>query len=67
MRRLAPSLAAICLFAASAASPAHAQANARADICAADDDSAFAPEQRIASCTALIKSAKGAQKDRAPL
>ena len=58
MRRALPSLAVICLFAVFAASPASAQANANAAICAQGDDSAFSPEQRIAACDALIKTAR---------
>jgi hypothetical protein len=51
------------LPAAVAASPAAAQGNANAAVCAADDDSAFSPEQRIAACTALIKAARNAPKE----
>src|SRR5271165_2355918 len=59
MRRSLPVLVVMCLFTASAAPPALAQANVNADICAQDDDSANSPEQRIAACTALIADAKG--------
>ena len=64
MRRSIPLLATACLLAAFAA-PAQAQSNANADICAADDDSAFSPEQRIAACTALIEAAKDRPQDLA--
>ena len=53
---------ALCLIAAIAASPASAQGNANAAVCAADDDSAFSPEQRMAACDALIKAARNAPK-----
>src|SRR6202161_1948682 len=53
----------LCLLAAVAASPACAQGNANATVCAADDDSAFSPEQRIAACDALIKAARSATKE----
>jgi tetratricopeptide (TPR) repeat protein len=53
----------LCLLAAMAASPAGAQGNANATVCAADDDSAFSPEQRIAACDALIKAARNAPKE----
>src|ERR1700735_2255708 len=53
----------LCLLAAVAASPACAQGNANAAVCAADDDSAFSPEQRIAACNALIKAARNAPKE----
>ena len=53
----------LCLLAAVAASPAGAQGNANATVCAADDDSAFSPEQRIAACNALIKAARNAPKE----
>ena len=46
----------LCLLAALAAWPAAAQGNANATVCAADDDSAFSPEQRISACDALIKA-----------
>jgi hypothetical protein len=39
-----------------------AQPNANADICAADNDGAFPPPQRIAACTALIEATKDAPK-----
>jgi hypothetical protein len=48
----------LCLVAAIAASPAAAQGNANAAVCAADDDSAFSAEQRIAACDAMIKAAR---------
>ena len=60
MRRFLPSHAALCLLAALAAlaaSPARAQGDASATVCAADDDSAFSAEQRIAACDAVIKAA----------
>src|SRR5271155_1536293 len=53
----------LCLLTAFAASPAGAQGNANATVCAADDDSAFSPEQRIAACNALIKAARNAPKE----
>ena len=62
MRRLLPLLAAVCLS-TFAAPPAMAQSNTNEIICAADDDSAFAPAQRIAACTALIAVAKDAPQD----
>src|SRR5271168_3927827 len=52
----------LCLLAAFAASPAAAQGNANATVCAADDDSAFSAEQRMAACDALIKAAPNAPK-----
>ena len=57
-----PSRVALCLLAAVAASPAGAQGDANAAVCAADDDSAFSPEQRMAACDALIKAARSAPK-----
>ena len=62
MRRFLPSCAALCLLAALAASPARAQGDANATVCAADDDSAFSPEQRMAACDAVIKTAANAPK-----
>ena len=64
MRSL-PLLTAVCLLAAFAAPQAKAQTNPNADICAADDDSAYSPQQRIAACTALIEAAKDAPKELA--
>ena len=58
-----PSRVVLCLLAAFAASPAGAQGNANATVCAADDDSAFSPEQRIAACNALINAARNAPKE----
>jgi hypothetical protein len=55
-----PSRIVLCLLAAVAVSPASAQGNANASVCAADDDSAFSAEQRIAACDALIKAARNA-------
>jgi hypothetical protein len=55
-----PSRVVLCLL---AASPAGAQGNANAAVCAADDDSAFSPEQRIAACNALIQAARNAPKE----
>jgi hypothetical protein len=52
-----PSRVVLFLLAAVAASPAGAQGDANAAVCAADDDGAFSPEQRIAACNALIKAA----------
>lgn len=63
MRSIFPLLAA-GLLAALAAPPALAQANARAEICAASDDSAQSPSQRIAACTALIEAGKDGKDDR---
>ncbi|HEY1473595.1 MAG TPA: tetratricopeptide repeat protein [Pseudolabrys sp.] len=60
MRRTIPLLAVVCLFAVAATPSAQAQAAANDEICAADDASAFSPEQRIAACTALIEAAKDA-------
>jgi tetratricopeptide (TPR) repeat protein len=62
MRRLLPLLAAVCLSTFAAPS-AMAQSNTNEIICVADDDSAFAPAQRIAACTALIAAAKDAPQD----
>ena len=53
----------LCLLAAVAASPAAAQGNANAAVCAADDDSAFSAEQRIAACNALIKATRNAPEE----
>jgi tetratricopeptide (TPR) repeat protein len=64
MRCSMPLLATVCLLAAIAA-PAQAQSSANAEICAADDASAFSPEQRIAACTALIEAAKDKPQDLA--
>jgi tetratricopeptide (TPR) repeat protein len=58
-----PSRVVLFLLAAVAASPAATQGDANAAVCAADDDSAFSPEQRIAACTALIKAARKAPKE----
>ena len=63
MRRTMPSRVVLCLLAAYAASPASAQGDANATVCAADDDSAFSPEQRMAACNALIKAARNAPKE----
>jgi hypothetical protein len=65
MRQTMPSLPAFCLLAAVVAPPANAQANANVDICAANDDSAFSPSQRIPACNVLIKAAKNAPKELA--
>src|SRR5260370_35092292 len=66
MRYIMPSLAAFCLLVASAAQPANAQTNANVDICAAGDESAVSPPQRIAACTALIETVKDTPKGLAP-
>src|SRR5271156_7095908 len=58
-----PSRVALCLLAAVAASPAAAQGTATPTVCAADADSAFSPDQRIAACTALIKTARNAPRE----
>jgi tetratricopeptide (TPR) repeat protein len=58
-----PSRVVLFLLAAVAASPAGAQGDANAAVCAADDDSAFSPDQRIAACNALIKAARHAPKE----
>ncbi len=63
MRRTPPSRLVLCLLAAFAASPAGAQGDANATVCAAEDDSAFSPEQRMAACDALIKAARNAPKE----
>ena len=57
MRSL-PFMTAVCLLAAFAAPGAKAQTSPNADICAAADDSAYSPEQRIAACTTLIETSK---------
>jgi tetratricopeptide (TPR) repeat protein len=57
-----PLLAAGGLFAILAGPPAFAQSGANAEICAAADDSAFSPQQRIAACSALIAGAKDDSK-----
>jgi tetratricopeptide (TPR) repeat protein len=62
MRRFLPSHAALCLLAALIASPASAQGDANATVCAADDDSAFSAEQRIAACDAAINAAGNAPR-----
>src|SRR5580704_12802387 len=64
MRRSMFSLA-VC-FAAAFAAPVLAQSSANSDICAADDGSAFSPEQRIAACTAVIADTKDAPQQLAP-
>ncbi len=64
MRCSIPLLATVCLLAVFAV-PAQAQSNANTEICAADDASAFSPEQRIAACTALIDAAKDKPQDLA--
>jgi hypothetical protein len=56
--RSLPSLTAAYLLAAFAVSEVSAQTSPNADICAAGDDSAYSPEQRIAACTALIGASK---------
>jgi hypothetical protein len=56
--RFLPLLTAACLLAVFAVPEAKAQTSTNADICAADDDSAYSPEQRIAACTALIEASK---------
>src|SRR6516225_9290111 len=58
-------LASFCLIVAFAVPPVEAQPNANADICAADNDGAFSPQQRIAACTALIAATKDAPKELA--
>src|ERR1700761_5684348 len=58
-----PSRVVLCLLAVVAASPVAAQGNANAAVCAADDDSAFSAEQRIAACDALIKAVRNAPKE----
>jgi len=58
MRRSMPLLA-VC-FAVAFTVPVLAQSSANSDICAADDDSAFSPEQRVAACTAVIADGKDA-------
>ena len=63
MRHVIPLLAAVCLLSAFAAPEAMAQANANADICAAQDDSAFSPQQRVEACTAVIAAAKDTPKE----
>jgi len=52
-------------FAAAFIAPVLAQSSANSDICAANDDSAFSPEQRIAACTALIAAARDAPQELA--
>ena len=58
MRRILPLLAAYGCLAVLAGQSANAQAKVDADICAAGDDSAYSPEQRVAACTASIAAAK---------
>jgi tetratricopeptide (TPR) repeat protein len=53
-------LAAAGLITLLGGSPSNGQSNANAAICAAGDDSAQSPEQRIAACTALIEAGKDA-------
>ena len=70
MRYTMRSRVGLFLLAVFAAWPANAQGNANAAVCAADDDSALSPEQRIAACTAVIKAARNTPKevaDAAPL
>ena len=62
MRQFLPSCAALCLLAALTASQTRAQGDANATVCAADDDSAFSAEQRMAACDAVIKAAGKAPK-----
>ncbi len=57
MRSIFPLLAA-GLLVVLAAPPALAQEGAKAEICAAGDDSAQSPTQRIAACNALIEASK---------
>src|SRR5947208_1753877 len=54
MRSL-PLLTAVCLLAAFAAPQAKAETSPNADICAAADNSAYSPEQRIADYTEAIR------------
>ena len=63
MRHAMPSLTVICLLAAFAVPAAQAQANVNAEICAAPDNSAVSPEQRVAACTAVIEISKDAPKE----
>ncbi|HEX3439596.1 MAG TPA: tetratricopeptide repeat protein [Pseudolabrys sp.] len=58
MRYTVPLFAVACLFGAFWSPAAMAQSNANAGICAAGDDDAVSPEQRVAACTALIADAK---------
>ena len=57
MRSL-PFITSACLLAAFAVPGAKAQVSPNTDICAAADDSAYSPEQRIAACTTLIETSK---------
>jgi tetratricopeptide (TPR) repeat protein len=63
MRDTMPSRVVFYLVAAFVASQAGAQGDANATVCAATDDSAFSPEQRIAACDALINAARNAPKE----
>jgi tetratricopeptide (TPR) repeat protein len=65
MHRNLSLLASFCLFVACAVPPVEAQPNPNADICAAADDGAFSPPQRVAACTALIEATKDAPKELA--
>jgi tetratricopeptide (TPR) repeat protein len=58
MRYAVPLLAVACLFGPFAGPAAMAQSNANTSICAAGDDDAVSPEQRVAACTTLIADAK---------
>jgi tetratricopeptide (TPR) repeat protein len=58
MRRRLSWLFAFACLAVLAGPPANAQGAVDSDICAAGDDSAVSPEQRIAACTRVIAAAK---------
>ena len=64
MRYALPLLAAVLLAAASASS-VNAQSGADTGICAADDRSAYSPEQRIAACTTLVDTFRDQPKELA--
>src|ERR1700759_2468530 len=52
----------LCLLSVVTASPAWAQGDANASVCAAEDDSAFSAAQSMADGDAVIKAARNAPK-----
>jgi hypothetical protein len=58
MRHAIPVFAAACLLALPAAPAVRAETSPNADICVSTDEAPYSPEQRIATCAALIGTPK---------
>ena len=58
MRRVLPVVVVIGLLSAAIAFAARAEDNSNTEICAASDDSAYSPQQRIAACSTLVEALK---------